>query len=110
MEEEFGLIKGVECKLVKTDPGLVTSLSKKTGIPPDKAKEMLRYNIFTVAQYAQLTGQAVSTITNKTRPLINRETGVWEVQLDFCYPFKDNENEGPKFIYRNPKSEKNLTA
>jgi len=109
MEEKFGLIKGVECKFVKTDSELIESLAKKLELPVDKTKEMMRYNMFTVNQFAQLTGLAVSSITNKARPSINSD-GIWYTELDYCFPFSDKENEGPKFIIRNEKAEKLLKA
>jgi hypothetical protein len=106
MEEKFGLIKGIECKTVKTDQALIDALSKKTGIDSDKMYWMLRYNMFTVNQFSQLSGLTVSVIHNKIRPVLEGETYITE--LDFCYPHQDKENEGPKFIVRNAKSEKLL--
>ena len=108
MEEKLGLINGIECKFVKTDPSLIESLAKSTGMTTDMIKGMMRYNIFTVNQFSQLTGKAISTITNLTRP-IYRE-GALVTDLDFCFPFADNVNEGPKFVIRNEKAEKYLQA
>ena len=110
MEEKFGLIKGVECKFVKTDPELIETLSKKLELSIDRTKEIMRYNMFTVNQFAQLTGLAVSSITNKARPSINNENGSLGTELDYCLPFSDKYNEGPKFIIRNEKAEKLLKA
>lgn len=108
MEEKFGLIKGVECKFVKTDPALIEALSKRTGIDIEKMKGMMRYNAFTISQFAHLTGLAVSTITNKTRPLMI--DGKYDTELDYCYLWQDKEGDGPKFVVRNEKSEKYLKA
>ena len=108
MEERIGLINGVECKFVKTDPALIESLSEKTGMSIDKVRAMMRYNMFTVNQYSQLTGKAISTITNMARP--NYREGVLVTELDYCFPFSDNKNEGPKYVVRNKKSEKYLQA
>jgi hypothetical protein len=108
MEEKIGLINGIECKFAKTDPLLIESVSKRTGISLDKAREMMRYNVFTMNQYSQLTGKAISTITNMARP--NYKDGVLVTELDFCFPFSDTENKGQKFIVRNSKSEKYLKA
>ena len=108
MEERIGLINGVECKFAKTDPSLIESLSERTGLSIDMVRAMMRYNIFTMNQYSQLTGRAISTITNMARP--NYKEGVLVTELDFCFPFPDKDNEGPKFVIRNSKSEKYLKA
>jgi hypothetical protein len=108
MEEKFGLIKGVKCQLHKTDPELIKALSKRTGIDIDKLRVMMLYNVFTISQFADITGLAVSTITNKTRPLIIN--GKYDTELDYCYLFIDKEGDGPKYIVRNHKAVKYLTV
>jgi hypothetical protein len=108
MEEKFGLIKGVKCQLHKTDPELIKALSRKTGIDVEKMKAMMLYNVFTVSQFADIAGLAVSTITNKTRPLMI--DGKYDTELDYCYLYPDKEGDGPKFVIRNAKSEKYIKA
>jgi hypothetical protein len=108
MEEQFGLIKGFECKFAKTDPSLIEAIAKRTEMPIDRVRTMMRYNVFTITQFADLTGLAVSTITNKSRPLINKTTGDLETELDCCFPYPRKTNEGPKFVVRNEKAEKLL--
>lgn len=108
MEEKLGLVKGIECKFVKTDPALIESIAQKTGYTVEQVRFMMRYNIFTINQFATLTKQSVSNILNKTRPSVVGE--VVGTELDYCYPFNDTLNEGPKFILRNEKSEKFLKA
>lgn len=109
MEEKFGLIQGIECKYVRTDPEIIESISKRTGIEPSRIKAMMRYNIFTIGQFAELSQLKVSTILNKTRPSItDRETGALGTELDYTYPFQTAKTGGPKFILRNEKSERLL--
>lgn len=109
MEEKFGLVTGVECKYVKTDPDLIESIVARTGIPFQKVKSMMRYNIFTIGQFAELSQLAVSSILNKTRPsVVDKETGALGTELDYTYPFQSAKMDGPKFILRNQKSEKYL--
>lgn len=109
MEEKFGLIKGMRCQFHKTDPELIKALSKKTGIDEDRIKTIMLYNVFTISQFALITNLAVSTITNKTRPLMI--DGKYDTELDYCYLYPDKEgNDGPKFVVRNEKSEKYLKA
>jgi len=104
MEEKYGLLKDVECKFVKTDPTIIEAMSKRLDIPINQMKHMLRYNMFTVSQFADLSQLAVSTITNKTRPLMI--DGKYDTELDYCYPYQDKEGNSPKFIVRNEKAEK----
>lgn len=108
MEQElkFGLLKGIECKFVKTDPEVVSAIAQKLDIEPERVKSMLRYNIFTINQFMALTGLADSTIRNKIRPTIIN--GELNTELDYCYPFQTPTNYGPLFIIRNEKSEKYL--
>ncbi len=109
MDEKFGVISGIECRYVKTDPEIIEAISKRTGIETDRVKKMMRYNIFTVAQFAELAGLAVSSVLNKTRPsIIEKTAGTLGTELDFTYPFQTKDSEGPKFILRNEKSEKYL--
>jgi hypothetical protein len=107
-EERIGLVKKVECKLVKTDPALIEAIALKIGYPVEHVRFMMRYNIFTINQFAALSKMSVSHVLNKTRPSVIGEI-IW-TELDYCYPFHDYLNEGPKFILRNEKSEKFLKA
>jgi len=97
----------VECRFVKTDPKLIERISIKRAIPINLVYAMMRYNMFTVNQYVQLTGLPQSTVTNKSRPnLVNGEI-VFELKV--VYPFQDSDGVGPKFILRNKESEKYLS-
>ena len=104
MEEKYGLIKGIECNLVKSNPELIESMSKRTGIDEERMKAMLRYNVFTISQFAELTQLAVSSITNKTRPLM--VDGKYDTELNYCYLFQGSKSDGPKFVVRDEKTEK----
>lgn len=105
MTEKIGLIKET-IRLVKKDDELVDrilkarELSKTTG---EAIAEILRYNIWTMNQFSDLTGFAISTISNLCRPAY--KNGELISDLDFCYPFMNIETMGPKFIVRNKKSE-----
>jgi hypothetical protein len=109
MEElKFGLIKGIEVKFVKTDSAIIEAISKKINEPIEKVKIMLRYNVFNINQFMDLSQLADSTIRNKIRPSII--AGELNTELDYCYPFPSSKNDGPLFILRNEKSEKYLKA
>lgn len=91
---------------VENDPLFIDAIKDKLGISREFAFDLLRYNVFTIGRFALLSGLSVTTVCQKSSPsLIN---GSIDVELDFCYPFSDSENEGPKFIVRNEKSEKYL--
>lgn len=105
MSEKHGLIK-TAIRLVKKDEELVDRIMKEQNLPNGEREtitEILRYNVWTVNQFSDLTGYKESTITNKTRP--SYKDGKIVTELDFCYPFADIMGNGPKFIVRNEKSE-----
>lgn len=108
--EIIGLVRQ-KINLVKRDPELEARIIKERGIVDPKKQEriteMLYYNHWTVQQFCDLTGLATSTVTNLTRPKYNKEN-VLVTELDFGYPFRDLEGDGPKCIVRNAKSEKYL--
>ena len=108
MEEKTGLITGIECKLSKTDGALIESIASRREISQDKVRCMMRYNMFTINQFSNLTGLSVSHVLNKTRPSVI--DGKIDTELNFCYPFQDSMNEGPKFILRDKKSEKYINV
>ena len=106
---QLGLVNHFEIALVKTDPELIDKIvAARTRLNPDKVKFRMRYNCWTVEQFAQLCDRAVPTITEKTlRPML--VDGKVEAHLDHCYPFPGG-NVGPKFVVRNEKSMKYLLA
>lgn len=108
MEEKIGLVMGIECKLSRTDMALIESIAQNRAIGVERVKSMMRYNMFTINQFANLSGLSVSNVLNKTRPAVIE--GKIGTELNFCYPFQDNINDGPKFILRDEKSEKFLKA
>jgi len=105
-KEQLGLHENIECRFVKTEPEIIEKITKERSMSIEKVRKCMRYNIFTIQQYVDLSGMALSTIHNHCRPsIIFGEVGT---KLDFCYPFPDSEGSGPKFILRNEKSEKYL--
>ena len=105
-EEKIGLGDD-KIRLIKKNDELALAIMKQQKLPEEKATliaYIMRYNMWTMAQFGDLTGYAPSTITNLTRPFYNK-AGELVTELDFCYPFKSLEGSGPKFIIRNEKSE-----
>jgi hypothetical protein len=110
MENRLGLVQ-LQVNLIKKDEELIDLIIKETGIKEDKKPilaDMLRYNVLTVVQMAELTGMAVSSITNKTRPFYKH--GEILTELDVCFPFASLTEKGPKFIARNDKFKKCLLS
>lgn len=106
MNEKIGLVEET-IRLVKKDDELVNTILKKREFSKDNLetiREMLRYNVWTVQQFQELSGLAVSTILNKMRPIYKK--GELFTDLDFCYPFHSLKSKGPKCIVRNEKSER----
>ena len=105
MNEKHGLIKK-EIRLVRKDEELVDRIMKALKLNKDAREdivEILRYNVWTIQQFADISGFAQPTIANKCRP--SYRDGNIITELDHCYPFADLEGLGPKFIVRNEKSE-----
>lgn len=99
-----GLIEETECKFSKTDPQIIEKIATERGIDPEKIKKMMRYNMFTMQQFADLTGMALHSIHGLARPGFAGGKVV-EPKINFCYPFPDQTGIGPKFIVRDEKSE-----
>jgi len=117
MKEERKGILNIEVAFVKTDPSLIKKLharinltdgheyEKEEWMTEAEVKALMRYNVWTVEQFKDVSGLAISTISNLTRPFFTENNEV-DVKLDICYPFSDSDGKGPKFIVRNAKSEK----
>lgn len=113
MEEEFAPLN-IQVAFVKTDPELIKKLLARLSakdcdgcINPYKdehqVKMLMRYNVWTIAQFCDVSGLAVSSVTNLARPTFSQ--GKLSVKLNVCYPFPDSDGNGPKFVVRNKKSE-----
>ena len=118
MKERKGILS-IKVALVHTDQSLIKKIcdrinfetghenSKEKWITEEGVKAIMMYNVWTVDQFKDVSGLAVSTITNLTRPyFVGENSDDIDVKLDICFPFSDSEGRGPKFIVRNSKSEK----
>lgn len=106
MEEEIvNVVSEMECKFVKTDMALIEGIASKQKLSMDLIRRCLRYNIFTVKQFATLAGITVGAVTNLTRPTFS-DSKIIPPKINYCYPFPDNEGTGPKYIVRDERSEK----
>lgn len=114
MENELTPLN-VEVALVKTDSEIIKKLftrlktedcngCRNPYTEEHQVKMLMRYNVWTVDQFCDVSGLAVSSITNLARPVF--VDGKLTVKLNVCYPFPDSDGTGPKFIVRNEKSEK----
>ena len=108
---QHGLTKGVEVRLVKFDEDLYNHIIKSRNISDkedqEKTKEALRYNIFSVAMFSDMTGIPPSTVHSKTT---FKQGGDGEIytELDFTFLWPSFNKFGFKFIVRNEKSEELL--
>jgi len=114
MENKFAPMN-TEVVFVKTDPDILKKMFarlSKDGCDGcrhpytelSQVKSLMRYNVWTIDQFCDVSGLSVSTITNMARP--NFIGNKIDTKLDVCYPFPDSNGKGPKFIIRNEKSEK----
>jgi len=102
-EIELGLVPEFVIALVKTDPEVNSGIAKaREDLDATDVKFRMRYNCWTVDQFAELCGRSKSHITNLTlQPqLVN---GKITVALNHCHPFPSS-TMGPKFIVRDDKS------
>ena len=108
---EHGLTKGVEVRLVKFDEDLYNHIIKSRSISKKESqetiREALRYNIFTVNMFSDMTGIPISTINNKTSLKLGNDDKVY-TELDFTFLWPSLSKVGFKFIVRNEKSEELL--
>lgn len=101
----------IEISLVKRDIELEQKLIGKLQLDEvlvPKLKKVMRYNVWTINQFSDISGLAVSTINNLTRPMFDKVSGKMTTGLDFCYPQEYFGGMGTKMIVRNEKSEKYL--
>lgn len=105
MKNTSGL-KKVESKFAKTDQETISRIAVKLSIDEAVVRDMMRYNVFTVNQFAQLSGMSVASVLIKTSDTVI--DGVICSELNFCYPYKDLKGNGPKFIVRDDKTVKYL--
>ena len=114
MEEETGQIV-IEIKLVKTDPKIIqkvfarlkeeTKKRKHPYIDENQVKTLMRYNIWTIDQFCDVSGLKVSSVNNLARPTFSFNEKKFNSKLNYCFPLPDSDGNGPKFIVRNIKSE-----
>lgn len=107
-KERLGEIRGVIVCLYKFDHELITLLSKTFMKSREYIIERMRYNVWTMKQFADLTKKSVPTITNMTNRPIILDDGQVGVALNHCYPFPGEDHTGPRFIFRDEKSMKYL--
>lgn len=115
MEEECGLLN-IELGLVKTDPELIKKLfarlSKETKelrnpyINESQVRVLMRYNVWTIDQFCDISGLKVSSVNNLARPTYSVGQEKLTSKLNYCFPCPDSGGRGPKYIVRNEKSEK----
>lgn len=98
-EKLNGIIPNVIVKEFETDPELIELIVKKRKLPKQQVEDMLRHNVLTVRQVADLSGKTIGYINNISNGYYR---GIFE--LNACFPFP--QSVGPqKMIYRNSKCE-----
>ena len=109
MDEE--VTTNIEVGFVKTDPELIKKLfarlkskkGKRAYTDEKQIKTLMRYNVWDVNQFSDVSGLDISTINNLTRPQVVEDRIVFK--LNSCFPFPSSRGRGSKFIVRNEKSE-----
>lgn len=114
MEEGTGQVI-IEIALVKTDPEVIKKLfarlkeeSKDCKNPytdESQVRTLMRYNIWSIDQFCDVSGLKVSSVNNLARPTYSFSEKKFNSKLNYCFPHPDSGGNGPKFIVRNEKSE-----
>ncbi len=109
------ILPNITVLMVKTDPEILKKLFARLKareckdcenpyVDEAQVKTLMRYNVWTIDQFCDVSGFSVSTIHNMTRPgFVGNKM---EAKLDVCFPFPDSGGRGPKCIIRNEKSER----
>lgn len=114
MEEECGLVN-IEVVFVKTDPEIIKKLflrlkeeTKETKYPyteESQVRTLMRYNVWSIDQFCDVSGLKVSSVNNLARPTFSFNDNKLSSKLNYCFPHPDSGGKGTKFIVRNEKSE-----
>ena len=102
--DKIGLLK-VDVHPVEKDEKLANKIIQARGLSREdlpKILDMLKYNVFTIQQFSELSGKVISAIQFNMAPSYRGD--VLDTALDYCYPFESLDKKGPKFIVRNEKS------
>ena len=116
MKEELNVEVEVEIGAVKTESALIKKLfarlstedckgCKNPYINEKQVKALMRYNIWTIKQFSDVSGLTISGVNNLLRPRIVGGKLV-NAKMDVCFPCPDSDGHGPKFIVRNERSER----
>ena len=112
MEEEYGQVNR-EVVFAKTDPEIIKKLFARLKEEKPEAykdeqyvRNLMRYNVWTIDQFCDVSGLSVSTVNNLARPTFSAKENKVCSTLNYCFPHPDSGGKGPKFVVRNEKSEK----
>jgi len=82
---------------------LIAKVKFKNEVVEKACKDIVEYNIVTVAQLAHLANCSIATVEGKIRPY---ETKKKSYKLTTVFPFRTPMSQGPKFILWNDECEK----
>lgn len=93
--------------LCKTDPKLIEEIASKRGMLLGTVIKMMSNNRWTILQYSELVNKTTQYIHFLLKPEVT-DYGI-KTKLNHCFPYPTANNNGPKFVVRDEKSEKFLT-
>lgn len=113
-------MENLEIEFVKTDPKIIKALFARLSTEDCKGcknpysdvkqvRTLMRYNIWTIKQFSDVSGLTLSGVNNLLRPSIVGGKLV-NAKMDVCFPHPDSDGHGPKFIVRNERSERYIKA
>ena len=78
------------------DVRLISCIMERMAVDMNEAARMVRYNILTIAQLADISGRSISAIQNHIRPINTANGTVSRLKEVFLFPSK--KKPGPAFV------------
>ena len=100
MENSIGF---VAVQFGKIDEELIGKIAEQRGVSQEHVIKMFRHRVWSVEQFADLTGKSKTTINNLI--VRGKQENLKQVKaLSVCYPFPGINSDGPRFIVRDELS------
>jgi hypothetical protein len=78
------------------DVRLISCIMERMGVDMNEADRIIRYNVLTISQLADISGRSISAIQNHIRPIKTINGNVSRLKEVFLFPSK--EKPGPAFV------------
>tara|TARA_R110000772_G_scaffold98239_1_gene197636 strand:+ start:1650 stop:2012 length:363 start_codon:yes stop_codon:yes gene_type:complete len=86
---KYNTLNKIKIEEVYTLPDLIQRARDASGLSTNQVSDIMRYNVFTVAQLVRLTGNDTDYINSKIK----------SGHLARCYPFPDHSEKRRSFVF-----------